>query len=1079
MLPAVNGKSGLHLYTSNRLENLADALALVLRHPLRDPFRAEAMIVQGLGMERWLTQQLALRHKICANVSYLFPQRFVGGLMDEALPERAAAAFFARENLTWRIMHLLPALLERDEFAELRRYLEQPRPELRLFQLAGRIASAFDRYIAFRPQMILDWENSAEKNWQPILWRELVRSAPGLHPPKLAEEFERALRRGKAPLPERVSLFGISTLPPFYIQFLGELARHLEVHLFVLRPTPEWWGDIRSEREEVRARRKAPASAQLDLQFERGNPLLASLGKLGREFLETIANLDPTQEHDQSRIPAGETMLAQIQRDIFELHDPSGGAKRPVGESDRSLQFHSCHSPMREMEVLHDQLLALFEAQPDLKPHDIVVMAPDISLYAPFIEAVFSTAPKELRIPFNISDRGARAENGVIDTFLRILESAESRFPASTVLNILESLALQRTFDLAEPNLEIIRTWIEKTGIRWGIDAAHRAVLGLPEFGENSWRAGLDRLLLGYAAPAHGEQLFEGILAYDNVEGGLAETLGHFSEFADALFGTARGLQHPRSLTEWQEALREISLRFFVADDEREPELWQLRRVLDSLGETATLSGFDEPVPLDVLLEHLEQALTSTESGSGFLVGRATFCALKPMRTVPFRVVCLVGMNDTAYPRHDRPPGFDLIAQHPRAGDRSTRDDDRYLFLEALLSARDVFHVSYVGQSSRDNSAIPPSALMSELLDYTQGTFAPAPLVTKHRLQAFSPGYFEPASGLFSYSQENCAASEVATARGSEPPPFITAPISKPEPEWRQVEAVKLIRFFGNPAKFFIEQRLGLRMPRLEELLEDSESLEIDGLSKYHIEQKLLTHALRGEPLESILPVLRASGTLPPGHAGDAQLRAMRDAAEEFARLVRQHVNETADEIREVQLALDEFELSARLDQLHGGRLVRYRLTTRKPKDLLATWIDHLIANCERETDSVLITAEKGQPVLEKFAPIEKDEARQHLRDLLQHFWRGLHEPLPFFPRSSLAYVEQMLRPKGKRSPLEVAQTKWNQSPETWEPDKGERPESEDAYFRLAFRNVADPLAEEWEKLTLAVFIPPLKAVRK
>ena len=234
-------------------------------------------------------------------------------------------------------------------------------------------------------------------------------------------------------------------------------------------------------------------------------------------------------------------------------------------------------------------------------------------------------------------------------------------------MSILESSALQRRFDLADPDLEIFRTWIDQTGIRWGIDAAQRAELGLPAFAQNTWRAGLDRLLLGYAAPARGEKLFAGILAFDKIEGGLAETLGRFVEFAEALFSTAGELQQPRPLLAWQETLRQIALRFFPPDDEREPDLRRLRRVLDSLGETAILSGFEEAVPLDVLLAHLEKALAESESGSGFLVGCVTFCALKPMRTVPFRVVCLVGMNDTDYPRHHRAPGFDLIAQDPQA----------------------------------------------------------------------------------------------------------------------------------------------------------------------------------------------------------------------------------------------------------------------------------------------------------------------------------------------------------------------------------------------------------------------------
>ncbi len=488
-------------------------MGLILQRPLEDPFAGEAMVVPTLGLERWLTQQLALRHGICANISFLFPQKFVAGLMDAALPGRAAARFYARENLTWRIMKLLPELAARREFSEPRRYLEQPRPELRRFQLANKIASSFDQYLAFRPRMILDWERGGSaKDWQAILWRELTRSAPGPHPPALAEEFTAALRRGAAPLPERVSVFGISTLPPFYTQFFQELAQTIEVHLFVMRPTPEWWSDIRSEREEVRARRKAPATAQLDLQFARGNPLLASFGKLGREFLETVTELNPTHGMDRSEVPPNDTMLGQIQRDIFELHDPTGGTPRAVAPADRSLQIHSCHSPMREMEVLHDQLLALFAQQPGLKPHDVVVMAPELGKYAPFIDAVFDTAPEALRIPFSVSDRGARAENGVLDTFLSILEAAGSRFTASSVMSILESSALQRRFELAESDLEIIRTWIDETGIRWGIDASQRSDLGLPAFAQNSWRAGLDRLLLGYAAPARGEKLFEGIL---------------------------------------------------------------------------------------------------------------------------------------------------------------------------------------------------------------------------------------------------------------------------------------------------------------------------------------------------------------------------------------------------------------------------------------------------------------------------------------------------------------------------------------------------------------------------------------
>ena len=1062
---------GIFLHTSNRLENLLAELAGITARPVGPIFQQEKVVVQSVGMGRWISLRLAETQGICANVDFIFPQKFVAEVLDSALPRKAKVSFYTRENLTWRIMHLLPALSARAEFAELRRYLELPRRDLRRYQLAEKIAASFDQYLAFRPQMILDWENGRGADWQPILWREVVGSGQGQHPPALLQEFSRSLGEQPGNLPPRVSLFGISTLPPIYLQFFQALARQTEVHLFLMRPTPEYWGDQRSPREEIHARRKKPATAQLDLGFDsedHKNPLLLSFGRLGKQFLQDVTDLSPARESDSSAPPPHDTVLGQIQHDIFELHDSSGGASPPISPNDCSLQFHSCHSPMREMEVLHDQLLALFDKKPDLQPHDIVVMAPDISVYAPFIEAVFSTAPDRLRIPFSVADRGARAENGIVDTFLRILELAESRFTASSVLEILESTAVQRRFELVDSDLEKIRRWIEQTGIRWGIDAAQRASLGLPAFAENSWRAGLDRMLLGYAAPARGERLFEDILAYDQIEGSSAETLGHFVEFCEALFTTASSLAPPRTLHDWQDVLQQIAATFFSPDDEREAEIRQLRRVIESLGKTAELAGFDDTIPLDVLLAHLEQALANAESGSGFLTGKMTFCALKPMRAVPFRVVCLVGMNDTAYPRHSRAPGFDLIAQHPRAGDRSTRDDDRYLFLEALVSARDVFYLSYIGQSIRDNKALPPSVLVSELLDYTHAT------VTKHPLQPFSEKYFTKADGLFSYSAENCAASIAAAGARARPPVFISSPLAEPEPECRTLDAETLIRFFGNPAKFFAQERLDLRTPREEGALDDFEPLEINGLDKYGLQQDLLQRALAGEDFDQLLPVIRANGELPPGHAGESRLRQMIDAAEKFGELVRQHLGSGIAEARDAQLELGEFTLRARLDKIYDGRLVHYRQTTRKPKDLLTAWIYHLVANCEAETPSILITADKfGKPVVQNFAPVEAPAARERLQALLELYWRGLREPLPFYPKSSLAFVETSLT---ENDALAAAQKIWEKK--HYESDAGVPAESEEPYLALAFRNVAEPFDANFQETTRAIFLPILKAMQ-
>ncbi len=229
------------------------------------------------------------------------------------------------------------------------------------------------------------------------------------------------------------------------------------------------------------------------------------------------------------------------------------------------------------------------------------------------------------------------------------------------------------------------------------------------------------------------------------------------------------------------------------------------------------------------------------------MTGGMTFCAMLPMRSIPFRVICLLGMNDDAYPRQTKPLGFDLMARNPRPGDRSRRNDDRYLFLEAILSAREKLHISYVGQSIQDNSIRPPSVLVSELLDYIEEGFeVPGEkilehIVTKHRLQAFSPEYFRKKGKLIQLFPGESARphgrSWILTKKERR---FITRGLPEPSEEWKTVDVNQLCRFLTNPAKFLLTQRLGIYLEEEEALFDETEPFEVKGLEKYQLEQELV-----------------------------------------------------------------------------------------------------------------------------------------------------------------------------------------------------------------------------------------------
>jgi exodeoxyribonuclease V gamma subunit len=1057
---------GLYLHTGNRLEMLLGDLVVVVRKPLPSVLQPEIIVVQSLGMGRWLSLQLARQQGICANVQFPFPQRFLSDVFRAALPEFPEGSHFDREMMTWRLMGLFPQVLEEPAFESVRNYLRGEQPGLKRFQLATKIADAFNQYIAFRPQMVLDWDDGQEDHWQAILWRQLIKEGPGLHQAALGRQLAEKLQLGGTTLknlPPRFSIFGISTLPEFYLKLIGVLAQHLEVHLFVMEPTPQWWQDIVSARTEGRILKKQPNRTAEDLHLERGNTLLASMGKLGRDFLGFVSDLDSAFYREHFIEPRGSTMLAGIQRDIFELRDPL--EKAALSGSDRSIQVHSCHSEMREVEVLHDQLLALLSDNPALQPQEIVVMMPDVSTYAPFIEAIFDTPeiPKQ-RIPYSIADRSARAENGIIDTFLAILELAGSRFEAGSLLNILESPAVQRQFKLVQADLETIRVWIEKAAIRWGIDAAHREKLGLPAFAENTWRDGLDRLLLGYALPGRNRQLFRDILPCDEIEGSFAETFGNFVEFTARIFETVKELEIAQPLESWQGTLRNLLNRFFDPTEDVEHEMLQVRRILGSLGETSEQCGFDEPVGLDVLLAFLTSAFGSAISASGFLLGAVTFCALKPMRSIPFKVIAILGLNDTAYPRKPVMTGFDLIAQHPRPGDRSVRDDDRYLFLEALLSARQVFYASYIGQSIKDNSPLPPSVLVSELLDYLDraweipnGNSAKEFLVTRHRLHPFSAAYFSKGDErLFSYSLDNCRAGQVARSSRASPRAFVCRPIGEPENEWRTVEIATLISFFRNPVQFFVRKRLGITLSASAGILEEREPFNLDSLAQYHIEQDLLGKALAGLDLEPELPLIRASGQLPHGHCGAAVSRELLSGMKAFAAFVATQVTGKPPAPMMIDMPIGDWMLNGRIDGVSESGLVLYRPASLQPKDMLKTWVLHLILNCTSPLSSILI----GKESMQAYPPVEGSGLL--LQELLALYWRGLREPLPFFPRSSHAFAKAVIDPAEKRDPQRQANVEWKE-------------ERSDPYIALAFRNIPIPLDTAWQNLALKVFEPLIK----
>ena len=1086
----------MRIYRSNRVESLVPALARTVHSPVSDPFAPEWIVVQGPGMEKWLSMALSRENGVFANPRFPFPRTFLTQMIEAVLgPDEDDTLRYEPERLAWTVAAALPEHLEKRSFAPLAQYLVDDEHGEKRLQLARRIAETFDHYVIHRPEMILGWQSGAagqgtdrldpELDWQRELWLSLVeRCGPG-HLASRVLDFIRTLEASDSvafDLPERVSIFGVSTLPPLFVEGLVALSRRMPMHLFVLSPSQQYWGHIRSEREQIRQRGSSVDEA--DLHFEQGHPLLASLGRVGREFQEILESRTEYLESDEDLYadPGESSVLRAIQSDILMLRDPaeeSDTGLRAVDPADDSISVHACHGPMREAEVLRDRLIELFERDPSLQARDVVIMTPNVDRYAPFVEAAFSAAVSG-SLPLQVADASARSSSELLDAFSRVLEVLRGRMRVSEVVDLLSAACIREKFGLVEDDESRIRAWVRSSGIRWGADPAHREAEGQPAVEQNTWRFGFDRLLLGYAMEDDGQRVFGSIRPQPAVSGTESEALGRLVDGVNTLGELHERARGVREAAEWAVFMTEVLDAMIASDGETVHQHRQIREAIEGWADSAREAEYAEPLSFQAVMESFSSRMEDRRAGGGFLSGGITLCELVPMRTIPFRVVGLMGMDDGAFPRTSRRVSFDLLGRERKLGDRSRRDDDRYLFLEALLSARDHLLVTYTGSNWRDNQDLPPSVVIDELLEHVGAAFtfpgakesdasraAHDHLRFRHPLQSFSPRYFsEEDSRFFSYSESDCGAARALVSPRVKPTPFTSEALPPLSSESVEYTVQDLVDFFRNPARHFARNRLGVWLPNDEDAVSvDREPMDVAGLDGWRVGSAVLDALLLGTAEEEVAESIRAQGILPLGQAGDsayAKIAGMSQRLFAHAESLRQGEPHAP---LEIDLSLAGARVVGELDELWPSGRVDLRYSRLGAMSELENWIKHLVLCAASPDGAAAATHLIGRPDtgggVGHVCFSEVEEAASLLADLVALRRYGDCLPLPFFPKSSRAYVTSL---KGSDEPQRVRAARLNayeifRSQEA----RGERGvgEIEDLYMGRLFAE-EDPLAPSW-----------------
>ncbi|MEE6862688.1 exodeoxyribonuclease V subunit gamma [Escherichia coli B15/O112:H1] len=1116
----------LRVYHSNRLDVLEALMEFIVeRERLDDPFEPEMILVQSTGMAQWLQMTLSQKFGIAANIDFPLPASFIWDMFVRVLPEIPKESAFNKQSMSWKLMTLLPQLLEREDFTLLRHYLTDDSDKRKLFQLSSKAADLFDQYLVYRPDWLAQWETGhlveglgEAQAWQAPLWKALVEytdelGQPRWHRANLYQRFIETLESATTcppGLPSRVFICGISALPPVYLQALQALGKHIEIHLLFTNPCRYYWGDIKDpaylaklltrqrrhsfEDRELPLFRDSENAGQLfnsDGEQDVGNPLLASWGKLGRDYIYLLSDLESSQELDAFVDVTPDNLLHNIQSDILELENRAVAGvnieefsrsdnKRPLDPLDSSITFHVCHSPQREVEVLHDRLLAMLEEDPTLTPRDIIVMVADIDSYSPFIQAVFGSAPADRYLPYAISDRRARQSHPVLEAFISLLSLPDSRFVSEDVLALLDVPVLAARFDITEEGLRYLRQWVNESGIRWGIDDDNVRELELPATGQHTWRFGLTRMLLGYAMEsAQGE--WQSVLPYDESSGLIAELVGHLASLLMQLNIWRRGLAQERPLEEWLPVCRDMLNAFFLPDAETEAAMTLIEQQWQAIISEGLGAQYGDAVPLSLLRDELALRLDQERISQRFLAGPVNICTLMPMRSIPFKVVCLLGMNDGVYPRQLAPLGFDLMSQKPKRGDRSRRDDDRYLFLEALISAQQKLYISYIGRSIQDNSERFPSVLVQELIDYTgQSHYLPgdealncdesearvkAHLTCHHTRMPFDPQNYQPGN-LQSYAREWLPAASQAGKAHSE----FVQPLPFTLPETVPLETLQ--RFWAHPVRAFFQMRLQVNFRTEDSEIPDTEPFILEGLSRYQINQQLLNVLVEQDDAERLFRRFRAAGDLPYGAFGEifweTQCQEMQQLADRVI-ACRQ-----PGQSMEIDLACNGVQITGWLPQVQPDGLLRWRPSLLSVAQGMQLWLEHLVYCASGGNgESRLFLRKDGEW---RFPPLAAEQALHYLSQLIEGYREGMSAPLLVLPESGGAWLKTCYDAQNDAmldddSTLQKARTKFLQA---YEGNMMVRGEGDDIWYQRLWRQLIpetmEAIVEQSQRFLLPLF---------
>ncbi len=1068
----------LKLIYSNNYSSLKEELIKELNQKkLNSPFAKRIFLTQTQGMQKWLSLEITKKNNIFASFEFININDVFLRLYS-LLNNKKIYGLYNKNTLKWLIAEIITN--NKTELDLIEKYLAEENAsgqkdtnsaktisDYKREQLATKIADLFDQYMIFRPELIRAWnkgesfykepELAKHEKWQQRIWQEVKQKLAPFEEDRttmMAEIIHKLQQNSnlkskiRAEFGNFLPVFGFSMMPSFYLDLFINLANFIDISFYLMNPCREYWYDIRKIKDINRARFKKAQktdslqiknlTARIDLlaenelaqellHFETGNTLLASFGKIGRDFFENLLEKDIYEDEEQPFREFGNesnnSILNCIKNDLLNLKETPQNIT-----SDDSIKIISCHSKLREVEVLRNYLLDLFNHNPSLKANDILVLAPSISEYASFIDAVFKVSKQdELYIPYTISKKHLSGLNSPLGVISRILELAANRAEVNQIYQIITAKPIREKFNFSDEDLVNIQRWLENSGIKWQFKNENES-----NFKERfSWDKGLEKIMLSHAMQEKEGEEFNQNIPFANFTLGESKAFGDFYEIVEAIFKLLKHSHTKKPINYFIKLFTELADILFTESESEDKHNLSFKQILKNIKlriepfsdsqKNQELGITEQEIYFEVFCNFLKSQIAhSVREDDLFMHKGISFASLIPMRSIPFKVIYLLGMDNDSFPRKNNFSDFDLIHLKPQRGDRDIRESDLYLFLETLLSAKEKLYISYVGKDVKDDSERMMSTTIRTLLDYLQANYGivEEEFIIQHHLQPFSKAYLDGSDEKFFTYEEFFSSNRNSENKHDKEKKDSNSSDKRENSNSlaKEISFKDFALFFKENTKFYYEKILQGIILEPAQSLESSELIEPNNLENYSLLQEVINVNLKKKNLAWTKLKADSMGKIPYGNFGDLYFREKNITAEQLIATIKEKLSYNLEDyqLKRFDYTYKDLKISDIGALVCEKEALLFYPSKLNAKQKIEAMLIQLLCNLKfGDFNTVLVALDDAV----KFNSASNPE--ELFEELYKIYLDGTKKALPFFPESSFMLAEEFEKQKNKKDNAE------------------------------------------------------------